>query len=62
MQDVIESEIIEAILQDGISQVDENLTIDEFECDFDKKTRKLKVHFTVVNSETTEKIEMQWGD
>ena len=62
MQDVIENEIIEAVLQDGISQVDENLTIDEFECDFDKKTRKLKVYFTVVNSETDETIEMQWGD
>ena len=58
MQEVVENSIIKAVLQDGISQVDENLTIDDFECVFDTTTRKLRIHLTVINSETDETLEI----
>lgn len=58
MQNIVENSIIKSVLQDGISQVDENLTIDDFECVFDTTTRKLRIHLTVINSETDETIEI----
>ena len=63
VSNIVENDVIRAELQDGISQVDENLTIDEFESSFDKSTRKLKVHITVRESESGETMELSeiWG-
>lgn len=59
----VDNDIIKSEIQDGITQVDENLVIDDFESEYDKKTRKLKLKFTVINSETgeTAEIEENWG-
>lgn len=56
MQNIIEDEIVKAAMQDGISQVDENLIIDDFECAFETQTRKLRVHFTAKNKATAETV------
>ncbi len=53
-----EDEVIKAEIQDGLSQVDENLIVDNFETVYESKTRKLCVHFVVVNKETAEKIDI----
>ena len=58
MANIVEDELIKAEMQDGLSQVDENLIIDNFECAFDKETRKLRAHFTANNKETDENIEV----
>ena len=58
MANIVDDEIIKAEMQDGLSQVDENLVIDDFETVFESETRKLRVHFVVVNKETTEKIDI----
>ena len=58
MANVVENEIIKAEMQDGLSQVDENLVIDNFETVFESDTRKLRVSFTAVNKETAENIEI----
>ncbi len=58
MASVVENEIIKAAMQDGLSQVDENLVIDNFETVFESDTRILRVSFTAVNKETAESIEI----
>lgn len=58
MANIVEDEIIKAEIQNGLSQVDENLVIENFETVFDVKTRKLRVNFTAVNKETAERIEI----
>lgn len=58
MANVIENEVIKAELQDGLSQVDENLIIDKFECAFEQETRILRVSLTAKNKETAETIEI----
>lgn len=55
---IVEDEVIKAEMQDGLSQVDENLVVDNFESAFDKSARKLRVCFTAVNKETDEAIEI----
>ena len=44
-EDAIKSEI-----ENGIAQVDDTLSIDEFTCNFDKDTRVLSVSFTATSS------------
>ena len=46
----IDENIIRSEIEQGIAQVDETLTIDEFECQFDSATRKQRVKFTAKNS------------
>ena len=58
MANIIEDEIIKAEIQDGLSQVDANLIIEEFECVFDAETRKLRVHCTAKNKETSETVKV----
>ena len=58
MQNVIEDEVVKSVIQDGLSQVDENLVIDEFECAFEMETRKLRVHLTAKNRETEETVKI----
>ena len=60
---IIEDDVIKAELQDGISQVSDTLTIDEFESVYEKDTRKLRVHCTVKDSASGEMIEINkaWG-
>lgn len=58
MANVVENEIIKAEMQDGLSQVDENLIINNFETVFESDTRKLRVSFTAVNKKTAESIEI----
>ena len=55
---IVEDEVIKAEMQDGLSQVDENLVVDNFESVFDKSARKLRVCFTAVHKETAEAIEI----
>ena len=56
MQNVIENEVVKSVIQDGLSQVDENLIIDKFECAFDAEARRLRVHLTAKNKETEETV------
>lgn len=58
MANIVEDDVIKAEMQDGLSQVDENLIIDGFKTVFESKTRKLRVSFTAVNRETAERIEI----
>lgn len=58
MANIVEDEIIKAEMQDGLSQVDENLIIDDFETVFETETRKLRINFKAVNKETAESIEI----
>lgn len=58
MANIVEDEVIKAEMQDGLSQVDENLVIDDFKCVYEKDNRKLKVSFTAVNKQTAETIEI----
>lgn len=58
MANIIEDDVIKAEIQDGLSQVDENLVIGDFETVFEKETRKLRVFFTAVNRETGETVEI----
>lgn len=58
MANIVEDDVIKAEMQDGLSQVDENLIIDNFETVFESKTRKLRIGFTAVNKETAERIEI----
>ena len=58
MANIIDDEIIKAEMQDGLSQVDTNLVVEDFETVYEKDTRKLRVSFTAKNKETAEKIEI----
>lgn len=58
MANIIDDEIIKAEMQDGLSQVDTNLIVENFETVFESETRKLRVSFTATNKETAEKIEI----
>ena len=58
MQNIVDDETVKAVMQDGISQVDENLIIDGFECAFENDKRKLRVHCSVKNKKTEETIEI----
>ena len=58
MATVVEDEVIKAEMQNGLSQVDENLVIDDFSTVFEKDTRKLRLHFTAVNKENGETVEI----
>lgn len=42
----IDEDVIKSEIEQGISQVDDNINIDSFSCEFDRKTRQLNVHFT----------------
>lgn len=46
-------EIIKSEIIDGLSQVDENFELQEFECSLDKKTRKLNVYFSAKKLDET---------
>lgn len=63
MQNIVSDEIVKAEIQNGLSQVDPDLMIDEFECAFDTTARKLRVHLTAKNKKTQEKTEINkvWG-
>lgn len=58
MANIIEDDVIKAEIQDGLSQVDENLIIDDFEAVFEQETRTLRVSFTAVNKETSEAVKI----
>ncbi len=58
MANVVSEEVVKSIMQDGLTQVDENLIISEFECAFDKESRKLRVYFKAINKENGENIEI----
>lgn len=55
----VDAEMVRLVLQEGLSQVDENLTIDEITCNFDKDTRKLYVSCVVRDKKTSETIEIE---
>lgn len=59
----IEEDVVRNEIQDGLSQVDENLVLDKVVNDFNKETRKLSTYFKATNTETEETIEatMNWG-
>lgn len=63
MANIVEDEVIKAEMQDGISQVDDNLTIEGFETAFEPETRKLRVYMEVKNRDSGETIEINnaWG-
>ena len=54
MQNIVSDEVVKSIIQDGLTQVDENLEIDEFESAFDNVSRKLRIHCTVQDKESGE--------
>lgn len=58
MANIVEDEFIKAVLQDGATQVDENLIINECESAFEKETRKLRVYCKAVNKKTAETVEI----
>lgn len=58
MANVISDELVKSIMQDGLTQVDEDLIISEFECAFDKETRNLRVHFIAENKNNGETVEI----
>lgn len=58
MANIIEDELIKAEMQDGISQVDANLVVENFETVYESDKRNLRVHFKAVNKETAESIEI----
>lgn len=58
MASIIEDEVIKAEIQDGLSQVDTNLLIRDFETAFDSTSRTLHIHFTAINKETSETVTM----
>lgn len=45
-----DDEIIKNEILQGIRQVDDTFVLESFNCDFDKKARKLKINFTARNS------------
>lgn len=58
----MDENVIKSEIQQGIAQVDDTLTIDEFSCIFDKEKRKLKVFFTAKNSnDETVEVNNTWG-
>ena len=63
MPNIVEDELVRAEIQDGLSQVDENLIVDEFECAYAAETRTLKVIATIKNKQTSETMEINevWG-
>lgn len=46
-KEIVNTEVVKAEIQDAISQIDENLEIDDFSCEYDKSSRKLKINATV---------------
>lgn len=58
MANILENEFIKAVLQDGATQVDENLIINECESAFDNATRKLRIYCKAVNKKTAETVEL----
>lgn len=46
-KEIVNTEVVKAEIQDAISQIDENLEIDDFSCEYDKSSRKLKIYATV---------------
>lgn len=42
--------VIKSEIEDGVEQVDNTLTVDSFQCEYDKEKRNLKVKFTAKNS------------
>lgn len=59
----IENDVIKAELQNGVLQVSEQLSVNELETDFDKQTRKLRVHCVVTDGENGGAVEISdsWG-
>ena len=56
MASIVEDEVVKAEMQDGLSQVDSNLVISEFETVFDSISRTLRVYFKAINKETGETV------
>ena len=58
----MDENVIKSEIEQGIAQVDDTLTIDDFSCNVDKEKRHLKVFFTAKNpnGETVE-IRNSWG-
>ena len=59
MANIIDDEVIKAEIQDGISQVDSNLIINDFATNFDPTTRRLRVYATVINKKTSETLTIE---
>lgn len=53
-QKQVDNEAVKFVVQEGLSQVDENLIIDKLSCDYDKTTRKLFVSCSVKNRNSGE--------
>ena len=61
MADVIDDEIIKAVLQDGIEQVNSNLSIESYSFAYDKQSRELRGLISVVDRETAEALQVEIG-
>ena len=59
MTNIIEDEVIKAEIQDGISQVDNNLIINDMVINFDHATRKLRVDVSIFNKATSETLTIE---
>lgn len=44
-------QVLKAEIQNGISQVDDSLTIRDFNCTYNKAKRNLSINFTASNAE-----------
>lgn len=60
-QKTIDENVIRSEIEQGIEQVDESMTIEEFECEYDKETRTQKVRFTAKNSNNeSAEVNVEW--
>lgn len=50
----VKKEIVRNEIEQGVSQVDDTLNIDDFECTFDKNTRILSVTYTAIGTDGEE--------
>lgn len=50
--------VIRSEIEQGIKQVDPDLSVTEFSCIFDDSARKLKVHFTAKSQNSDETVEV----
>lgn len=57
----MDENVIKSEIEQGVAQVDNSLSITEFVCDYDKETRKLKVHFTAKSENETVEVSNIWG-
>lgn len=58
---IIDEEVIRSEIEQGVAQVDDTLTIDDFSCIYDNESRNLKVLFTAKTADNeTISVSTDW--